>query len=83
MLVIPCSYNSESMPIDAPIICTLYLTSQSVGGATQVWFAWGRVTETWKVDPFLYQILSKTETHFYTRVTNFKQNLLKISHYFP
>ena len=35
------------------------------------------------IDPFLYQILPKNETHFYTRATNFKQNLLKISHYFP
>ena len=32
---------------------------------------------------FLYQILSKNETHFYTRATNSKQNLLKMSHYFP
>ena len=39
--------------------------------------------ETCKVDPFLYQILLKNETHFYTRATNFMQNLLKISHYFP
>ena len=53
------------------------------GGATQVWFGWGRTSETWKVDPFLYQILPKNETHFYTRATNFKQKLLKISHYFP
>ena len=30
-----------------------------------------------KVDPFWYQILLKSETHFYTRATNFKQNLLK------
>ena len=36
-----------------------------------------RAAETWKVDPFLYQILPKNETHFYTRVTNFKQNLPK------
>ena len=35
-----------------------------------------------KVDPFLYQILLKNETHFYTRATNFKQNLLKMSHFF-
>ena len=47
------------------------------GGATQVWFGWGRAAETWKVDPFLYQILPKNETHFCTRATNFKQNLLK------
>ena len=52
------------------------------GGAAQVWFGLGRAAEAWKVD-FLYQILPKKETHFYTRATNFKQNLLKISHYFP
>ena len=52
-------------------------------GATQVWFRWGRAAETWKVDPFLYQILPENETHFYTRATNVNQNLLKISHYFP
>ena len=39
--------------------------------------------ETWKVDPFLYQILMKNETRFYTRTTNFKQNFLKMSYYFP
>ena len=33
--------------------------------------------------PFLYQILPENETHFYTRATNFKQNLPKVSHYFP
>ena len=33
-----------------------------------------------KVDPFLYQILPKNETHFYTKATNFKQNLLKMPH---
>ena len=27
---------------------------------------------------FLYQILPKNDTHFYTRATNFKQNFLKI-----
>ena len=53
------------------------------GGATRVWFGWGRAAETWKVDPFLYQILTKNETHFFTRATNLKQNLLKISHFFP
>ena len=35
-----------------------------------------------KVDTFLYQSLLKNETHVYTRATNFKQILLKISHYF-
>ena len=36
-----------------------------------------------KIRPILYQLLLKNETHFYTRAKNFKQNLLKISHYFP
>ena len=31
-----------------------------------------------RVDPFLYQILPKNETHFYTRATKF----IKMSHYF-
>ena len=46
---------------------------------------WGvsSAVKTWKVDPFLYQILPKNETHFYTRAINFMQNLLKMSHYFP
>ena len=35
-----------------------------------------------KSRPILYQILQKNETHFYTRATNSKQNLLKNSHYF-
>ena len=35
-----------------------------------------------KSRPILYQILPKNETHFYTRATNFKQKLLKFSHYF-
>ena len=26
---------------------------------------YGRAADTWKVDPFLYQILPKNETHFY------------------
>ena len=47
-------------------------------GATQVWYGYGRAAETWKVDPFLYQILPENETHFYTRTKHFKQNLLKI-----
>ena len=37
---------------------------QSGGGATQVWFGYGRATETWKVDPFLYQILHTVQTFF-------------------
>ena len=53
-----------------------------IPGATQVWFGYGRSAETWKVDPFLYQILQKNDNHFYTRATNFKQNLLEMSHYF-
>ena len=47
------------------------LLSAGGGGATQ------RAAETWKVDPFLYKILPENETHFDTRDTNFKQNLLK------
>ena len=39
------------------------------------------------MDPFLYQILPKKFRPFLyqeiTRATNFKQNLLKVSHYFP
>ena len=33
-------------------------------GATQVWFGWGRASETWKIDPFLYQIMPKNKTSF-------------------
>ena len=36
-----------------------------------------------KSRPIFIQILPKNETHFYTRVTNFKQNLLKMSPHFP
>ena len=32
---------------------------------------------------FYTKFCRKNETHFYTRATNFKQNLLKMSHYFP
>ena len=53
------------------------------GGPTQVWFGLECAAGAWKVDPFLYQILTKNEIHFYTNATNFKQMLLKISHYFP
>ena len=53
------------------------------GGVNQVWFGWGRATETWKVDPFLYQILLKNETHINTRATNLTQNFPTISHHFP
>ena len=49
--------------------------------SSMIWV--GGVLQSWKVDPFLYQIFPKDETHFYTKATNFKQNLLKISHYFP
>ena len=31
---------------------------------TQVWFGYRRAAETWKVDPFLYQILLKTRAIF-------------------
>ena len=41
---------------------------------------WKVRAETWKVDQFLYQILPKTEPHFFnTRATNF-QNLPKNFH---
>ena len=40
------------------------------GGLLKYDLGSGRATETLKVDPFLYQILPKNETHFYTRTAN-------------
>ena len=51
------------------------------GYSSMIWL--GTCRWDLKSDPFLYQILPKNETHFYTKATNFKQNLLQMSHYFP
>ena len=56
---------------------SIYLLNPGGGGATQVWFGWGRASETWKVDPFLYQILPKNETHFLYQSHKFYAKITK------
>ena len=67
--VLFCFFNAET-EFQCKLICSLdddhvHLKTMMRPRGYSSMIGYGRAADTWKVDPFLYQILPKNETHFY------------------
>ena len=69
----------QNSPQSFKVFWGLVVPLRGGGGLLEYDLGSGRAAETWKVDPFSYQILLKNETRFYTIAAKFTENFTLFS----